>query len=79
MRMVLRMKLRKLRPSCGNPLRMDICQGVSEYGWKSDWENRWDLIRSHSGNQSGEPTVLGDSLRASPSTVGRVIGKTDGP
>ena len=47
--------------------------------WKSDWENRWDLIRSHSGNQSGEPTVLGDSLRASPSTVGRVIGKTDGP
>ena len=26
-----------------------------------------------------EPTVLRDSLRASPSTVGRVIGKTDGP
>ena len=40
-----------------------FCRRVSEYGWKSDWENRWDLIRSHSGNQSGEPTVLGDSLR----------------
>ena len=22
--------------------------GVSEYSWKSDWENRWALIRSHS-------------------------------
>ena len=34
-------------------------QGVSEYGWKSDWENRWALIRSHSRNQSGQPTVRG--------------------
>ena len=33
---------------------------VSECGWKSDWENLWVLVRSHSGNQSGEPTVLGD-------------------
>ena len=56
-----------------------LSQGVSEYGWESDWENRWALIRSHSWNQSGVPTVLGDSLRASPSTVGRAIGKTDGP
>ena len=22
-------------------------EGVSEYGWRSDWENRWALIRSH--------------------------------
>ena len=26
----------------------DSSQGVSEYGWKSDWANRWALIRSHS-------------------------------
>ena len=39
-------------------------QGVSEYGWKSDWENRWALIRSHSWNQPGEPTVLGDSWKS---------------
>ena len=24
-----------------------VPQGVSEYGWKGDWENRWALIRSH--------------------------------
>ena len=36
-------------------------QDVSEYGLQSHEENRWAFILSHSGNQSGEPTVLGDS------------------
>ena len=27
-------------------------QGVSEYGWKSDWENPWALIQSHSQKHS---------------------------
>ena len=69
--------------AAAGPSHSRACQGVSdtfgEYGWKSDWENRWALIWSHSWNRPGEPTVFGDILRASPSTVGRVIGKTDGP
>ena len=49
--------------------------GVSEYGWKSDWDNRWALIRSHSWNQSGEPTVLRDS----PSLQGNRYGPSSSP
>ena len=37
--------------------------------------NRCALISSYSRAQSGEPTVPGDSLRASPSTVWRPIGE----
>ena len=48
-------------------------QGVSEYVSKSDWANQRALIPSYSRDQSGEPTVLGDSLRASPSMVWRSI------
>ena len=54
-------------------------QGVSEYGLKSNWENRCALIPGYSWDQSGETTVLRDSLRASPSTIWRSIWKTDGP
>ena len=43
--------------------KFEYCQRVSEYGLKSDWENRCAFNPSHSGNQLGDPTVLGDSLR----------------
>ena len=43
-------------------------QGVSEYGWKSDWENRWGPSLDLSRNQSGEPTVLGETA-LDPETV----------
>ena len=42
---------------------------VSEYDLESERENRWALIRSHSWNQSGEPTVFGDSLNLESSEI----------
>ena len=49
-------------------------------------EFRFPRIHRNSGRlrvrfeeRSEDPTVLGDSLRSSPRTVGRAIGKTDGP
>ena len=60
-------------------LKMSLFQGVFAHGWKSDWENRCAPLPSPSWNQSEDPTVFGDSLRSSPSTVGRAIGKTDVP
>ena len=43
-------------------LKPSNLEHVSEYGVKSDRENRCAFNPSHSGNPSGEPTVLGESL-----------------
>ena len=31
-------------------LSIYMAQGVSEYGWKSDWENRWTLFQTIPGS-----------------------------
>ena len=73
---------------CGRPrfsVRTSMTRRVLEKLWtkkfelmfglylKRAWENRCAFNPSHSGNQSGEPAVLEDSLRTSPSTVCRAI------
>ena len=53
----------------GIPKRGRCKRGQTQKGAISYWGNRWAFIPSHSRNQAGEPTVLMDSLSASPSTA----------
>ena len=46
-----------------NHLQIMADEGVSEYGLKSHWENRWALIPRFSRNNWGVPTVPEEAFR----------------